>query len=169
MQQCSPGTDRGSNQRNRDWDCQCGGTFKVTPTCDPAKPGSPNDVAWPYRNQTLQSAIQQVLQEYVSSSVHIFHRIQKFSSTLATFFRIRLSAFVMLQFKIDQTIPLEALSVVDQLDTASKIGSRAGLCPDLMNHSNDFYIYMESYFMYLFICFAQNGSFITNKHGMKVL
>ena len=94
--------------------------MQVTPTCDPAKPGSPNDVAWPYRHQTLQPAVQQVLQEYVSSSVHIFHRIQN------TFFRIRLSAFVMLQFKIDQTIPSEALSVVDQLDTASKIGSKAG-------------------------------------------
>ena len=42
-----------------------------------------------------------------------------------------------------------------------------GLCPDPMIHSNSFC--MESYFMYLFICCAQNGSFITNKHGMKVL
>merc|ERR1712198_511994 len=39
--------------------------MQVTPTCDPAKPGSPNDVTRPHRHQTLQPAVQQVLQEYL--------------------------------------------------------------------------------------------------------
>merc|ERR1712130_414137 len=62
--QCTTSTDRGSSKSHRDWNNQCGRTYKISPACDPAKPGPPNDVARPHWHPTLQPTIQQVLKEY---------------------------------------------------------------------------------------------------------